>query len=95
MIFEAASRPPFLARTFGSHSVFVPRFLSNSLAWIRNQLPSLDPKDLLPLGLEIIKGAVICGNATTESLLVSEFQRAEGTYGIVPVGLYASLPSTF
>ncbi|TFK75375.1 hypothetical protein BDN72DRAFT_832240 [Pluteus cervinus] len=81
---EAASRPAFLARTLGSHSVFVPRFILNSLAWIRSQLPSLDPKDLLPLGLEIVKGAIICGNATTENLLVSEFQRAEGTYGIVP-----------
>ena len=85
LIVKADSRPPFLARTFGSHSVFVPRFLSNSFAWIRSQLPSLDPKDLLPLGIEVEKGAIVIGNESTPSLLVAEFARSEGTYGVVSV----------
>jgi hypothetical protein len=35
--------------------------------------------------MEIEKGAIICGNASTPSLLVTEYTKAEGTYGIVPV----------
>lgn len=60
-----------------------PRFLLRSYAWAKKQLPSLDPKDLLPIGLEATKGAIICGNASSPSLLVSEFERADGTFGIV------------
>lgn len=46
-------------------------------------MPSLDPKDLLPCSLEVSKGAITIGNASTPNLLVAQFQRAEGTYGIV------------
>ncbi len=46
-------------------------------------MPNLDPKDLLPISFEITKGAVTIGNASTPNLLVAEFRRAEGTYGIV------------
>ena len=46
-------------------------------------MPNLDPKDLLPVGLEVTKGAITIGNTSTPNLLVAEFQRAEGTYGIV------------
>ena len=46
-------------------------------------MPNLDPKDLLPISLEITKGAVTIGNSSTPNLLVAEFQRAEGSYGIV------------
>ncbi|KAJ3826303.1 hypothetical protein F5880DRAFT_1610366 [Lentinula raphanica] len=60
-----------------------PAFLTNLIAWVREQLPNLDPKDLLPLGLHVAKGAIICGNPSTPNLLVAEFQRAEGTFGIV------------
>lgn len=60
-----------------------PSALGNALAWIRDQLPVLDWKDILPLGVEIFKGVVISGNASTPSLLVTEFTRAEGTYGLV------------
>ena len=35
--------------------------------------------------MEIEKGAIICGNPSTPSLLVAEYTKAEGTYGIVPV----------
>ncbi|KAJ3735770.1 hypothetical protein DFJ43DRAFT_832425 [Lentinula guzmanii] len=61
-----------------------PAFLADLVAWVRGQLPNLDPKDLLPLGLDIAKGAIICGNPSTPNLLVAEFQRATGTFGIVP-----------
>jgi hypothetical protein len=52
---------------------------------VRSQLPNLDPKDLLPLGIEVIKGAIICGNSSTQNLLVAEFQRTAGTFGIIEV----------
>jgi hypothetical protein len=53
------------------------------LIWFKRQLPSLDPKDLLPVGIEATKGAIVCGNGSTPSLLVAEFSKAEGTFGIV------------
>ncbi|KAG6849567.1 hypothetical protein H0H93_007348 [Arthromyces matolae] len=46
-------------------------------------MPSLDPKDLLPLGIEITKGAITCGNNSTPNLLVAEFRRSEGTFGLI------------
>ncbi|KAF9070624.1 hypothetical protein BDP27DRAFT_1401949 [Rhodocollybia butyracea] len=61
-----------------------PAFLINFVTWIREQLPNLDPKDLLPLGIEVSTGSIICGNASTPNLLVAEFKRVEGTFGIVP-----------
>ncbi|THU95661.1 hypothetical protein K435DRAFT_829044 [Dendrothele bispora CBS 962.96] len=60
-----------------------PDFLQNAISWIRRQLPNLDPKDLLPLGIEIVKGAIVCGNPSTPSLMVAEFQRSDGTFGII------------
>jgi hypothetical protein len=51
--------------------------------WLKRQLTSLDPKNLLPIGIEATKGAILCGNGSTPSLLVAEFSKAEGTFGIV------------
>ena len=62
-----------------------PRFVRRALARLRRQLPNLDPKSLLPVSFEGTKGAILCGNASTPSVLVAEFQRAEGIFGIVPV----------
>lgn len=50
---------------------------------MRRQLPVLDWKDILPLGIEVINGILIAGNASTPNLLVTEFARAVGTYGHV------------
>lgn len=55
------------------------------MAWFRQQLPNLDPKDLLPIGIEVTEGSIICGNTSTPSLLVAEFRRSSGTFGVVPV----------
>ncbi|KAH9858939.1 hypothetical protein C2E23DRAFT_880346 [Lenzites betulinus] len=60
-----------------------PTFIKRGVAWMQQQLPNLDPKDLLPISLEVIKGAITIGNASTPNLLAAEFQRGEGTYGIV------------
>lgn len=60
-----------------------PGFLKRALVWLKLQLPNFDPKNLLPMGIEATKGAIICGNASTPSLLVAEFSKVEGTYGIV------------
>ncbi|KAG7098617.1 hypothetical protein E1B28_000539 [Marasmius oreades] len=71
----------FLASSLKSHA---PRFILRLGSWVQQQLPTLDPKDLLPLAIEVTKGAIICGNSSTPSLLVAEFQRVKGTFGITP-----------
>jgi hypothetical protein len=38
--------------------------------------------------MEVEKGAIICGNASTPNLLVAEYTKAEGTFGIVPVNIH-------
>ncbi|KZT72059.1 hypothetical protein DAEQUDRAFT_664662 [Daedalea quercina L-15889] len=60
-----------------------PSYLKRFVSWMRLQLPNFDPKNLLPMGLEASKGAIICGNASTPNLLIAEFSEARGTYGIV------------
>jgi len=62
-----------------------PKAVLNSISWLRRQLPNLDPLELLPLGFDVLKGAIVIGNASTPNLLVSQFQKAEGTYGITEV----------
>ena len=39
------------------------------------------------MGLEVSKGAIICGNVSTPNLLIAEFSEAQGTYGIVQVSI--------
>ncbi|KAF8893814.1 hypothetical protein BD779DRAFT_1669348 [Infundibulicybe gibba] len=68
---------------FRSSSLHIPKLLTDIFYWFKRQLPNLDPLDLLPLGIEVTKGAIICGNNSTPNFLVAEFQRTEGTYGIV------------
>ncbi|KAK7053326.1 Macrophage colony-stimulating factor 1 receptor [Paramarasmius palmivorus] len=72
--------PSFLAGSLRSHT---PQVIQRFAGWVRQQLPNLDPKELLPLGIEINKGAIICGNASTPSLMVADFQRATGTFGVM------------
>lgn len=62
-----------------------PNCLRKLLPWLQLQLPNFDLKNFLPISFEATKGAIICGNASTPSLLVAEFHRAEGTYGVVQV----------
>lgn len=62
-----------------------PSVFRNTLEWLRSQLPRIEFKDLLPISMEVEKGAIICGNASTPNLLVAEYKKAEGTYGVVPV----------
>lgn len=56
-----------------------------AINWIKRQMPYLDPKDLLPISIEVFKLAIVCGNASTPSLMVAECYRADGTFGIVRV----------
>jgi hypothetical protein len=60
-----------------------PPFIRTALIWLKRQLPSLDPKDLLPIGIDATQGAIVCGNGSTPDLLVAEFSQAHGTFGIV------------
>lgn len=55
------------------------------LIWVRSQLPSLDPKDILPLSIEITKAVIVCGNAATPSLMTIDIRQGDGVFGIIPV----------
>lgn len=48
-------------------------------------MPVLDAKDLLPLGIQVFKGVITFGNASTPSLLVTEFSVCQGTFSITRV----------
>ena len=67
------------------HFLRIPSFLKSALLRVKNQLPNLDPMDLFPIGIEGFQGVIVLGNRSTLYHLVSEFQRAEGTYGYVQV----------
>jgi hypothetical protein len=60
-------------------------FVYRWIDYLSGQLPTLDPKDLLPLSVNITKAIIICGNAATPNLLVMDAQKADGVIGIVPV----------
>ncbi|KAL5507471.1 CSF1 [Sanghuangporus vaninii] len=64
-------------------AIQTPSFFNTFSSWLRHQLPDLDPKHLLPISFEVVKGAITMGNHTTESLLMAQFTRASGTYGVV------------
>jgi hypothetical protein len=80
--------PPSSTALFARHLNWLQR------VWVTvsAQLPTLDLKDLLPIGIEIAKAVVICGNGATRSVLIFEFQRADGVVGIVPVSLAIITP---
>ena len=59
-------------------------------AWIKRQIPSLNASDFLPVAIEATKGAIVLGNPSTPQLLVAEFRRADGTFGVVKVYRLAS-----
>ncbi|GLB37483.1 putative fermentation associated protein [Lyophyllum shimeji] len=84
---QKSSRPavssPLQPPSSFKDSLRIPHGVWRAIAWIKRQLPNLDPKDLLPLGIEVTKGAIICGNHSTQNLLVAEFHSSEGTFGIV------------
>jgi len=69
-----------------------PSTFKKALEWIRSQLPRIEFKDLLPISMEVEKGAIICGNSSTPNLLVAEYRKAEGTYGVVPVNPHSLRP---
>ncbi len=73
---------PHPSSVLGTLRLRTPTFLQDAFAWFKHQLPTLDPKELLPIGLDATKGVIICGNNSTPNLLVAEFQRAEGNLGI-------------
>ncbi|KAJ3517254.1 hypothetical protein NLJ89_g626 [Agrocybe chaxingu] len=81
---QAETASPFYPPSSQRRVIRLPNFITNALNWLRLQLPNLDPKDLLPLGIDVQTGVIILGNPSTPSLLVAEFQHAFGTYGIVP-----------
>ncbi|EGO25461.1 hypothetical protein SERLADRAFT_415036 [Serpula lacrymans var. lacrymans S7.9] len=64
-------------------SVRTPQVIHAALDWVKRQMPYLDPKDLLPIAIEGLKGAIICGNPSVPNCMVVEFHRVEGTFGIV------------
>ncbi|THH30793.1 hypothetical protein EUX98_g3395 [Antrodiella citrinella] len=61
-----------------------PNFVKRAFAWVVSQLPSFDLKDLLPLSIEATTAAFTLGNSSTPSMLVGEFRRAQGVFGVIP-----------
>ena len=62
-----------------------PKFLLSFVRWLRGQLPDLDFKDLLPFSFVGLNGGIVLGNMATSNILVAEFSRADGIFGVVPV----------
>lgn len=60
----------------------VPATIQQVFTWFKQQMPVLDPKELLPLGIQVSKGVITCGNLSTPSLLVAEFSVCQGSFGI-------------
>ncbi|KAF8135489.1 hypothetical protein EV363DRAFT_1395990 [Boletus edulis] len=60
-----------------------PPIIHAAINWLKRQMPYLEPKDLLPISIEVFKLAIVCGNSSTPSLMVAECHRADGTFGIV------------
>jgi hypothetical protein len=69
----------------GQYGLHLPNTLRRFLSWLKHQMPVLDAKDLLPLGIQVFKGVITCGNASTPSLLVAEFSVCQGTFSITRV----------
>ncbi|KAL6305048.1 hypothetical protein BKA93DRAFT_731948 [Sparassis latifolia] len=61
----------------------MPAYIRRVATWATHQLPNFDLTNLLPVSIEATKAAIICGNASTPNLLVAEFSKAEGTFGVV------------
>ncbi|KAH7888759.1 hypothetical protein F5I97DRAFT_2055646 [Phlebopus sp. FC_14] len=89
---EVSEPRRFVSRTSALEGFYPPSVLAKvkappiihaALNWIKHQMPYLDPKDLLPISIEVSKLAIVCGNSSTPSLLVAECHEAEGTFGIV------------
>ena len=89
--------PSYLAMTqYGSEAkmrktrryALLPYNLLKQFArWIYRQLPDLDYKEALPIGFEIIRGAITLGNDSTPNILIGNFKKATGTFGLQPVSL--------
>ncbi|KAG9221064.1 hypothetical protein CCMSSC00406_0005497 [Pleurotus cornucopiae] len=60
-----------------------PPVVRRLVNWFNRQLPNLDPKDLLPLGIDVTKGIIIIGNKSTPNLLLAEFEHTGGIFGVV------------
>lgn len=60
----------------------LPGFVMPLISWAKEQLPSLDFNDVLPMGLDVTKGVIIAGNHATPNLLVAEFTKSDGWYGV-------------
>ncbi|XP_006461147.1 hypothetical protein AGABI2DRAFT_185437 [Agaricus bisporus var. bisporus H97] len=73
--------PPVNA-SHGKYVLHLPRIVHSFFSWLKHQMPVLDAKDLLPLGIQVFKGAITCGNTSTPSLLATEFSVCQGTFGI-------------
>lgn len=76
-----AESPPVNA-SHGKYVLHLPRIVHSCFSWLKHQMPVLDAKDLLPLGIQVFKGAITCGNTSTPSLLATEFSVCQGTFGI-------------
>jgi len=84
--FEEGTTPTY-PPSAGYRSSRVIAKARDAYRWLMQQLPNLDPKDLLPVGITVVTGALVLGNPSTPSILVAEFQSANGTFGVVAVSV--------
>ncbi|KAF9033263.1 hypothetical protein BDZ89DRAFT_1063002 [Hymenopellis radicata] len=77
--FGTPLRPSYV---LGAMRIKTPTALQDFFSWFKRQLPNLDPKELLPIGIDITKGVILCGNNSTPNLMVAEFENGNGTFGI-------------
>ena len=73
-------------------NIKAPPIIYAALNWIKCQMPYIDSKDLLPISIVAFKCAIVCGNASTPTLMVAECHSANGTFGIVPVRSHERIP---
>jgi protein CSF1 len=52
------------------------------------QIPSFEWGNLLPIGIAIIRGAIVIGNDSTPTILIGDFKLASVTVGTSPVNIF-------
>lgn len=79
------------ARAFRKYLKLPFQLLGYLPKWAIGQLPTLQLKDVVPVGINILRGAVIMGNDSTPSIFIGNFRRASGTFGLQPVSAFRVL----
>jgi hypothetical protein len=80
--------PPVPLSRTRSTLAYITSPVKRARSWLSAHLPKMTDHDLLPIGFEIVTGAIVLGNDSTPSVLIASFESAKGTYGIAPVRFF-------